>query len=102
MLGHDVRIRQLTSRVRWLDTNRRVLAIALASLLVPLMISEVQDALGADWPQMHMTLVGAMLGVVTWWVIEVGLVWLTAIWETDCDRLVRSGGLPLARLVVRK
>jgi hypothetical protein len=100
--SYDARARRLAGRVRWLDTNRRLLAICLAALVVPLLMSQVDDALGSDWPGMHMTMLGAMLGFLAWWVIEVGLVWLTAIWETDCDRLVRSGGLPAARLRRRK
>ena len=100
--SNDARAQRLAGRVRWLDTNRRLLAISLAVLVGPLLMSRVDDALGSDWPGVHMTLLGGMLGFVTWWVIEVGLVWLTAIWETDCDRLVRSGGLPAARLRRRK
>jgi hypothetical protein len=100
--SNDPRVQRLAGRVRWLDSNRRLLAIVLAALVVPFLMSRVDDALGSDWPDVHMTLLGAMLGFIVWWVIEVGLVWLTAIWETDCDQLVRSGGLPAARLRRRK
>jgi hypothetical protein len=41
-----------------------------------------------------------MLGVIVWWMIEVGLVYITALWETECDRLTRDRGLP--RAIVRK
>jgi hypothetical protein len=37
-----------------------------------------------------------------WWVVEVALVWLTAVWETECDRLMRDNGVPPARVVIRK
>ena len=98
--SNDARVQRLAGRVRWLDTNRRLLAIALAALVVPLLMSQVDDALGSDWPEIHMTMLGAMLGFLVWWVIEVALVWLTATWETDCDRLVRERGLPRAIGVV--
>jgi hypothetical protein len=39
-----------------------------------------------------------MLGVIVWWVIEVGLVYATALWETEHDRLLRDRGLPRAIL----
>jgi len=34
------------------------------------------------------------VGVIVWWTIEVGLVHLTALWETEHDRLIRDRGLP--------
>jgi hypothetical protein len=36
--------------------------------------------------------------VIVWWIIEVGLVYVTAVWETEHDRLVRDRGLPCAIL----
>jgi len=43
------------------------------------------EVLGAEWPQIHATVLSVMLGVIVWWVIEVGLVYLTALWETEHD-----------------
>lgn len=90
------RVQRLTGRVSWLDRHRRLVAIAGAALLAPLMIAELGDVLGADWPQLHATALSVMVGFALWCVLEVGLVWLTAVWETECYRLVRDGALPRA------
>ncbi|HEU0032274.1 MAG TPA: hypothetical protein VFQ53_16700 [Kofleriaceae bacterium] len=94
------RIQQLAGRVGWLDRHRRVLAIACAAVIAPLLIARLSDALGSDWPRMHATLLGMVIGVMTWVVVEVMLVWLTALWDTECARLMRDRGLP--RAVVRR
>lgn len=94
------RIDQLAARVRWLDRYRRVLAISAATIVAPILIAQVAEVLGADWPQIHATVLSVMLGVIVWWVIEVGLVYVTALWETEHDLLVRDRGLP--RAVLRK
>jgi len=96
------RIQSLTARCRWLDRHRRVLAIVCAAVVAPLLISRLADALGADWPQLHATILSAMLGLLVWCAIEVGPVWLLAVWETECDRLMRDRGLPRAELVQRR
>lgn len=96
---HD-RVDQLGARVRWLDRYRRLLAIIAATILAPVLIAQVAGVLGADWPQIHATVLSVMLGVIVWWVVEVGLVYITALWETEHDRLLRDRGLP--RAVVRK
>ena len=93
-------MQRLTRRVGWLDRHRRMLAIGCAVVISPLLISHVSDLLGADWPRLHSTLLSAMLGLFVWCAIEVGLVWLTALWETECERLMRDRGLP--RAVLRK
>lgn len=82
--------------MRWLDRFRRWIAISAATIVSPLLIARVADALGADWPQIHATVLSVMLGVIVWWVIEVGLVYITALWETEHDRLLREHGLPRA------
>ncbi len=97
--GHD-RVDQLAARVCWLDRYRRLLAIAAAAILAPVLIAQVADVLGADWPQIHATVLSVMLGVIVWWVVEVGLVYITALWETEHDLLLRDRGLP--RAVLRK
>ena len=93
------RVDQLAARVRWLDRYRRFMAISVAALIAPLLIAQVAGVLGAEWPQIHATVLSVMLGVIVWWVIEVGLVYVTALWETEHDRLLRERGLPRAVLV---
>ena len=96
------RVDQLAARVRWLDRHRRLAAISAAAVVAPLLIAQVAGVLGADWPQIHATVLSVMLGVIVWWVIEVGLVYLTALWETEHDRLIRERGLPRAILHRRR
>jgi hypothetical protein len=96
------RIHTLNRRVRWLDRYRRMLALAAAAVIAPILIARLADALGADWPQLHATVLSAMLGLLVWCTIEVGLVWVTAIWETECERLARSTRLPRAELLQRR
>ena len=92
------RVDQLAARVRWLDRYRRILAISAATMISPILIARVAAVLGADWPQIHATVLSVMLGVIVWWIIEVALVYVTALWETEHDRLVRDRGLPRAIL----
>jgi hypothetical protein len=92
------RVDQLAARVRWLDRYRRILAISAATIVAPLLIAQVAGVLGAEWPQIHATVLSVMLGVIVWWIIEVGLVYVTALWEAEHDRLVRDRGLPRAIL----
>src|SRR5215831_4895394 len=95
------RVDQLAARVRWLDRYRRIVAISAATMIAPILIAQVAAVLGADWPQIHATVLSVMLGVIVWWVVEVGLVYLTAVWETEHDQLLRNRGLPRAVLVHR-
>jgi polyferredoxin len=95
------RVDTLAARVRWLDRYRRWLALATASIIAPLLLAQVGDVLGADWPEMHATLLSLMVGVIVWWIIEVGLIYVTALWETEHDRLVRDRGLPRAIVILR-
>ena len=96
------RIQRLARRVGWLDRYRRPIAVVIAILVSVLLISELRAALGADWPELHATLLGVMLGAILWCLVEIALAWLTALWETECHRLMRQGELPAARLVIRK
>ncbi len=95
------RIQRLAWRVGWLDRHRRMLAIVCSLIISPLLISEVSDTLGSDWPRMHATLLGLMIGLIVWCVVEVGLVWVTALWETECARLMREHELPRAVVLKR-
>jgi polyferredoxin len=92
----DERAHRLAERVRWLDRYRRRLALLAATIIAPFLVIQVGDVLGAEWPEMHGTLLSLMLGVIAWWVIEVGLIYLTALWEAEHDRLVRDHALPRA------
>ena len=93
------RVDQLAARVRWLDRYRRIVAISAATMIAPILIAQVAAVLGADWPQIRATVLSVMLGVIVWWIIEVGLVYVTALWETEHDRLVRDRGIPRAVLL---
>lgn len=62
----------------------------------PILIVRIAAQLGAEWPQMHVTMLTAMLGVIVWWIVEVGLVYVTALWETEYYRLANDRGLPRA------
>jgi len=95
---HSERVDQLHARVRWLDRYRRIVAIAAAAIIAPVLIGRVAEMLGAGWPQIHATMLSILLGVIVWWVIEIGLIYLTALWETEHDGLVRDRSLPRAVL----
>jgi len=97
----DDRADVLVRRVRWLDRYRRWVAIAGASALALTMMFATSWILGRDWPVFHARLLAIMVGVITWWLIEVGLAWVTALWETEADRMLRDRGLPPMR-VIRK
>ena len=88
--------------MQWLDRYRRFVAICVAAVLAPLAMARVAAVLGADWPQMHATMLSVMLGVVVWWTVEVGLIYLTALWETEHDGLVRTRGVPRAIVLPRR
>jgi hypothetical protein len=93
------RVDTLAARVRWLDRHRRALALAAAAVVAPLLIARLAGVLGTEWPEIHGTLLSLMLGAIVWWLVEVGLVYVTAVWETEHDRLVRDRGLPRAVLL---
>jgi hypothetical protein len=96
------RVDKLAARVRWLDRYRRVVALASAVVVSPLLLAQFGEVLGADWPEMHATLLTVMVGVIVWWIVEVGLIYITALWETEHDRLLRDRGLPRATLRIRR
>ena len=90
----------LAARVRWLDRYRRAVALAVAAVVAPLLLSRAGECLGAEWPEMHATLLAAMFGAAAWWLVEVCLAYVAAVWETEHDRLIRDRGLP--RAIVRR
>jgi membrane protein YdbS with pleckstrin-like domain len=92
---------ELAARVRWLDQHRRHVAIAVALVLAVLATVFTHWIFGPDWPAFHARLVAVMGGVITWWIVEVALAWITAIWETQADRLRNDRGLPPMRVVKR-
>ncbi|HEY0192608.1 MAG TPA: hypothetical protein VGC42_15925 [Kofleriaceae bacterium] len=95
------RVDVLGERVRWLDRYRRLVALCAAAIAAPLFVTQVGDDLGADWPELHITALSLMLGAIVWWITEVGLAYLAALWETEQCHLVRDRDLPRAVLVRR-
>ena len=88
--------------MRWLDRYRRALSVAAAVLLAIVAMWWLADWLGSDWPRFHVTTLSVFAGVISWWTVEVALAWVTALWETECDRLARDRGLPRAEIVRRR
>ena len=82
--------------MRWLDRYRRAIAITMAGGISWYLITQLGRELGSEWPQFHATLLSLMLGVVVWMIVEVCLVYVTALWETEQYRLSRDRGLPRA------
>ena len=96
MIDRPTRIDLLAKRVSWLDRYRRPLAIVCSVILTLLLGWKLSGSL-ADGLIMFP---GLTVGLILWWVVELGLVWLTALWETECAQLTRDRGLP--RAVLRK
>jgi hypothetical protein len=90
---------ELVRRVRWLDQYRRRIAVGSALALALTMSFATSWLLGADWPVFHARLLAIMVGVIAWWLVEVALAWITALWETEADRILRDRGLPPMRVV---
>ncbi|MDB4962949.1 MAG: hypothetical protein JWP01_2948 [Myxococcales bacterium] len=96
------RIQRLTARVRWCDRHRRWVTICAALVISPILITRLDQELGAHWPLFHSVMMSVMLGAFVWWFAEVILAWVTAVWETEADELTRDRGLPRAELIVRR
>lgn len=96
------RIESLARRVRWLDRYRRTIAVICALATAPAMLLRLAGFLGHDWPQLHVIALAVLASVITWWVVEVWLAWMTALWETEHLRLLRDRSLPRALLVRRR
>jgi hypothetical protein len=101
-LPSDARTVSLGQRVRWLDRYRRTVAIVAAVVLAPFVLMELSELLGDEWPGFHAAMLAMLFSCMSWWLIEVVLAWMTAVWETEYDRLLRERGLPRARVLVRK
>jgi hypothetical protein len=90
------RIEELAQRVRWLDRYRRRVGIytgILGALMVGISVTP-------EWPRVHLVALVIASGFVIWYLTEVALAYVTALWETECDQLVRERGIP--RAIVRK
>lgn len=94
-----VRMQRLAARVRWSDRLRRPIAILLAVVLAPTLVLEFRAATGGGWPLTAALFPMLVGGGVIWWSLEAGVALVTALWETEYDRLGRTLGLPVARLV---
>jgi hypothetical protein len=102
-LSTDARTTTLGRRVRWLDRYRRTVAVVLAFGIAPLVVFEISELLGDEWPGFHAAMLAVLVSFMSWWVVEVVLAWFTAVWETEYDRLLRERGLPRARVIsIRK
>ena len=91
----------LVRRVRWLDQHRRHAAIAVAFFVALTLTAFSKWIFGPDWPMFHARMVAVMAGVITWWIVEVALAWIAALWETEADRLRNERGLPPMRVIKR-
>jgi hypothetical protein len=96
------RIETLANRVCWLDRYRRAISIIVVLLAFPVVMRELTELLGTDWPEAHTMMMSVMLAAIGWVVVEVGLALVTAIWEAEHDRLTHARGLPRAILLRRR
>jgi hypothetical protein len=93
------RIEVLGRRARWLERYRRLIAVSCALALSPLMMYRLTSFLGSDWPGVHAGALTAIGTVIAWWMVEVSLAWVTAVWETEHYRLLGERVLPRATLL---
>jgi hypothetical protein len=96
------RIDVLAHRVRWLDRHRRAIAILVALFAFGMLAHQLSEELGETWLGVVTTIISILCAALTWWLVEVGLAWLTALWETEHHRLTRDRGLPRAELIRRR
>ncbi len=99
MLPEQARIDVLARRVRWLDRHRRRISGALAVVAAALLWWRLAVWLGNDWPRFHVYSLTITIAVAAWFVVEIAIAWMLALWETEHDRMVRSRGVPEARLL---
>lgn len=93
------RIDVLAARTRWLERNRRVIAIPAALILWVAIASQLSMLFGGDGVNWLSLVVSVMPAVVCWWLIEIVFAWMMAAWEVEHDKLARDLGLPVARLL---
>jgi hypothetical protein len=95
------RVQLLGVRVRWLDRHRRALSLLTALVVAPLLVAQLDAALGTDMPYAAAVTFTVLIGALVWPCAEVAFAWLAAMWETEHDQLVRDRGLPRA-IALRK
>jgi hypothetical protein len=93
------RVEQLARRVRWLDRYRRALAVVVAFVFFIVVSRELSAIFEAPWPNPLLGGATMLFAIGAWWIAEVGFAWLTAVWETEHDFILRDRGLPPARIV---
>jgi hypothetical protein len=91
------RIHSLARRVGWLDRYRRVIAVATPIALSPAPYVWLRDG---GFGNAGGAVFAIVILIVMWATLEVGLAWLTAVWETECAELSRHDALP--RAIVHK
>ncbi len=91
----------LDRRVRWLDRWRRVLAVGVGALIAVLLGRELAEVMDTE---LRSVTIGVTLtiGLVSWLVFEVALASVTALWESELDRLLDLRGMPRAELHSRR
>jgi len=94
-----LRVELLAERVRWLDRYRRTLSLLIGAGGSLLLRDELTSRLDSDWPLFHTVLMTAVFGAVVWLLAEIGLAYVTALWETEEYRLACERGLPRATLL---
>jgi hypothetical protein len=106
MARDDSRASVLARRVGWLDRHRRTLALVVTAVLCPLLLlrghAALADYVTSEWPRLPSILIALVVGVTVWMITETVLAWLTAVWETDCVRLMREHDIPPARVIRRR
>lgn len=93
------RIDVLAARTRWLERNKRLIAIPAAMVLWFVIAGRLSLLFGGDGINGLSLVVSVMPAVVCWWVIETVFAWMMAAWEFEHDKLARDLGLPQARLL---
>jgi hypothetical protein len=101
-MPEPARMDVLARRVRWLDSYRRMISVALAVGVLVVVVHEAVALLGPAWPRVLSAMFGVLCALAAWWLIEVAFAWVTACWEAEHDRHARELALPRAELVRRR
>ena len=96
----EARIERLARRVRWLESKRKPIRIAVAIVVGVVGVIFVPEVLGENWPRFHARLTAIAGAIALAFVVDVAVCGVLALWELEHDRLVRERGLP--RAVLRK